>query len=139
MTYHAGMLNRRRILEIAGLTGIGAVGSFGVGAHRRSARADPGIHLGSRVIDLEDSNPDTAIVIKIPEIPIDEWWVDDEATVADHNPTYPIDDRVVIVGFENQLFDGWSEPSSDQLFRAVVDRKIKYYSFPVSRLRPVQL
>lgn len=89
------------------------------------------------VIDREDSDPDAAIVINVLDVPISDWIVYGNETVADQNQAYDPDGPVVIVAFEDRLDAGWStwrhaDPTT--LFDGVVDRGIKFHAFPTARL-----
>ncbi|MFB6185682.1 MAG: hypothetical protein ABEI86_02300, partial [Halobacteriaceae archaeon] len=84
-----------------------------------------------------------AVVIKHSDISISEWEVsdDDERTVAADNPEYDEDEDTVLVVFESYFdgeFDNWKEIGSEDLYEEVVDRDIKFYAFPESRLEVVK-
>lgn len=130
-------LSRRTVLKTGGL----ASGTLGLGSKIEPAaarREDEGrFSEGVPVIDREDPDPDTAIVINVLDVPISEWIVFGSETVADHNPTYDSDDQVVIVTFDHRLDSGWSDwrrarPAT--LFDGVVSRGIKFHAFPRARL-----
>lgn len=89
------------------------------------------------VTDSEDPDPDPAIVINGLDVPIRDWIVFGNETVADQNPTYDPGDRVVIVAFERLLdssWPDWRQVRPDTLFEGVVERGIKFHAFPETRL-----
>lgn len=111
-----------------------------VGATGRAA-GKPGkngrLALGDSVIDREDSNPDTGVVLALLDVPINDWNVYGNETVADQNPRYNPRKPVAIVAFESHLDSGWSnwrQADSNSLFEGVVDRGIKFHAFPRTRL-----
>jgi hypothetical protein len=63
--------------------------------------------LGARVVDVDDPDPNEAVVVNRPPVPANEWiaYVDggDEVTVADDNPGYDADAEVVVVAFADEL------------------------------------
>lgn len=92
---------------------------------------------GAGVIDTDDSNPDPAVILALLDVPISDWIVYGNETVADHNPDYDPDEPVVIVAYEDRLHSGWPNwrgAESDTLFDGVVERGIKFHAFPRSRL-----
>lgn len=99
--------------------------------------ADPDLKPGEYVSDREDPNPDLAVVLATPDIPIVDWLVYGEETVADHNPDHDLNDPVVIIAYERLLEDDWPEwhvqPVSTR-FAETVDRGVKFHAFPRSRL-----
>lgn len=96
------------------------------------------IQLGDIVVDADDDSPNPAVVVKMPRVTAEEWRVPG-GTVADTNPDYPADDRVIIVAFQDEieavypLYTGGIPFALRQLSRNGID----YYSFPESRLRRV--
>ena len=96
------------------------------------------IRTGDVVVDGDDESGDEAVVVKSPGATADEWRVPG-GTVAETNPGYPADDRVVVVVFREQLDEHYPQYTGElplalcQLNRDGVD----YYSFPASRLRRV--
>lgn len=130
-------VSRRAILT----TGAIASGTLAVGeAVGRSAqiRAENArFPEGTRVVDGADPDPDPAIVINTLDVPISDWVVFGEETVADQNPTHDPLDRVVIVAFERLLDDGWPawrRTPPKRLFDGVLERSIKFHAFPQNRL-----
>ena len=98
-----------------------------------SARFKPGDY----VLDSEDDDADPAVVIHALDVPIDDWTVHGEQTVADQNPTYSETEPVVIVTYEDRLekhWESWANREPEDLFDEVTDRGIKFHAFPASRL-----
>jgi len=98
------------------------------------------ISVGDTVIDTDDDEPALAFVILTPDVEASDWDVEDDETVADHNPSYPDDADVVIVSFVQDLdewWDGWREHDAGELFDEVCERGHKFYAFPAPRLRVV--
>lgn len=122
------------------LTGALASGTlvFGPATGRAAAQRDGGsLHPGVPVVDSEDPDPDPAIVIDHLDVPIGDWIVYGDETVADQNPSYDPEDPVVIVVFEHHLdsgWTGWRQARPGTLFDGVVTRGIKFHAFPRARL-----
>lgn len=130
-------VTRRSVLK----TGVFASGTFVLGGASGSAAARrPGSRVfkaGTQAFDVEDPEPDVAIVLAELDIPIDDWLVYGNETVADQNPAYDPETPVVVVAFEHHLESGWSDwrrSRPQALFDGVVERGIKFYAFPKSRL-----
>ncbi|QLH77433.1 hypothetical protein HZS55_09060 [Halosimplex rubrum] len=84
----------------------------------------PQLHVGDHVQDRQEDDPDeaaTMLVVGTPAERADEVAVDDDLTVADVNPEFPADDRVV-----EAVFPGRTTADVDHLTR---------YAYPRSRLR----
>lgn len=96
------------------------------------------MQIGDVVVDDDDNSGDEAIVVKIPGATADDWYVPG-GTVADTNPDYPADDRVIVVVFRDDLeseyprYTGGTALALQQVERNGLD----YYAFPESRLRRV--
>jgi hypothetical protein len=96
---------------------------------------------GDPVLDTEDSDPSNGIVILRPDATIAEWTIDidgEEVTIAETNPEYDPDDPVTIVAFErilDEYWPEWREASPNELFDGVCANSVKFYSFPISRLK----
>lgn len=131
-------VSRRTLLQTGALASapvipVGATGRA-AGKPGKKGRLGP----GDAVIDREDSDPDTAVVLAMLDVPISEWNVYGDETVADQNPRYNPKKPVVIVAFESHLDSGWSDwrqAESNSLFEGVVERGIKFHAFPQNRLR----
>ena len=92
---------------------------------------------GDYVLDSEDDDADPAVVIHALDVPIDDWTVHGEQTVADQNPDYSETEPVVIVTYEDRLekhWESWANREPEDLFDEVTDRGIKFHAFPASRL-----
>lgn len=93
---------------------------------------------GDVVVD-RDSDDSRAVVVALPSKPIDEWNVRGRGTVAEDNPTYPADDRVVCVMYQETLAASYPYYSGIKpLSLSTLNREnVKFYAFPSSRLRAV--
>lgn len=116
-------------------TGIDPVSSYS-----DSITADE-LAVGTRVIDRDDVEPDTAIVVHRPGVPATDWDVDGYHTVATFpgNGDYPGDDPVLIVVFEDVLTDtrpGYAGNREIPLTELNRDGT-PFYAFPASRLKPL--
>lgn len=129
--------SRRAIL----VTGAIASGTLAVGdvtgrsADRRGGKG--AFPEGTLVVDGENPDSDPAIVIKSLDVPIRDWIVYSDETVAEHNPSYDPDDRVVIIAFVHLLEQGWPNWRRNppyRLFDGVIERSIKFHAFPQARL-----
>lgn len=130
-------ISRRAVLKTGALTsGALTLGTTGPAAAQRNEKGD--VRERVPVIDSDDPDPDTAIVINVLDVPINDWNVYGNETVADQNPTYDPENQVVVVAFEHLLDAGWPEwrrANPDTLFDGVVDRGIKFHAFPKARLQ----
>jgi hypothetical protein len=96
--------------------------------------------LGARVVDVDDEDPNEAVVVNLPPVPAAEWiaYVDDgeEVTVADDNPEYNAAAEVVVVAFADE-FDAahptWNADNPLPLGEA----DCATYAFPPGRLKRV--
>lgn len=103
---------------------------------RRYSRSTGELSVGDCVYDTDSDSP-VAVVIFTPDMSAESWEVKEETTVADMNPGYPSDSDVVIVAFEDDLDEWWSEWREfpdDELFEEVCERGHKFYAFPKPRL-----
>jgi len=94
--------------------------------------------VGDEVVDTESNEKNEAVVVLTPDATIDDWEVTDGETVADHNPDYDGDSRVVIVAFVEDLdewWEDWREYEPHKLFDEMCERGHKFYAFPEERLR----
>lgn len=126
-------LSRRGLLKAGALSTFG--GMPGLAAAKGEGRGPYPAPVP--VLDTEDDDPDPAFVVWSTDIPISDWTVYGDETVADHNPNYDPDEPVVIVVFEDLLEAGWQNwrrAKPFELFSGVVDRGIKFHAFPRSRL-----
>lgn len=94
---------------------------------------------GSLVVDTDDSDPDPAVVVNRPDATAEEWETQrGESTVAQDNPYYPPDARVLVVVFLSDLEEFNSEwesfADSDYSLRELASHGVPYYAFPEPRL-----
>lgn len=82
------------------------------------------VHVGDHVSDREDDVDATMLVVSRSPVQADEFEIEEGYTVADANPAYPADDKIVQVVF----------PQAGDL---TVDQE-KRYAYPRSRLRVEQ-
>lgn len=101
--------------------------------------------LGMTVHDRHDPSPSDAVIVNLPDIPISEFTAyhdgDKEVTVAEDNPGYDPQQRVVVVVYQDVLdnFGGKYRGSSPISFDALSRNNIPYYGFPPERLVPDDL
>lgn len=96
------------------------------------------IDVGDKVVDSESDEQNTAVVVLKPDATISDWEVNDDETVADHNPGYEENSSVVLVAFVEDLdewWEGWREHEPQDLFDEMCERGHKFYAFPRGRLR----
>ncbi|RBI58767.1 hypothetical protein DMJ13_25885 [halophilic archaeon] len=101
------------------------------------------LSVGERVIDVEDDDPNQAVVVWRPaEKTIADWEFqtsEGTTTTAETNPEYPTDTQLVVVAFETALdeyWDGWLEAEPADLFEGIRENGVHQYGFPESRLAP---
>ena len=97
---------------------------------------------GAYVKDVDDDDPDLAVVLKRTDAPIDDIPVDDGGrTVADDNPEYDASESGIVVAFIQSGLDNhcpeWTDTASEDLYDGAQDNNVKCYTFPESRLTPV--
>lgn len=131
-------VSRRTVLKAGAITsgGLALGDATGRAVARRVGKA--GFSEGTPVVDGDDPDPDTALVINVLDVPISDWFVYGNETVADQNPGYDPEDQVVIVAFEHLLdreWANWRRTPPHRLFDGVVDRGIKFHAFPQARLK----
>lgn len=102
------------------------------------------MNVGDYVIDTEDDDPDLAVVVQRPDVPIESVVVGDEdekRTVAEDNPQYePTEPAVKVVFVESGLdthWEDWTDAPPDRLYAGAQNNGVKIYTFPQSRLSPV--
>lgn len=94
--------------------------------------------IGQRVVDRDDDDPNTALVVNTPPIPANDWEVyGGPTTVADDNPDYPEDAPIVIVVFEEDLptDTDWDYTTYVPIVD-LTDLDTTIYTFPAPRLTP---
>lgn len=93
--------------------------------------------LGARVVDVDDDDPNEAVVVNRPPVPAAEWvaYVDDgnEVTVADDNPGYDAEAEVVVVAFADELTAAHPTWDGDDPL-ALGGADCATYAFPPGRL-----
>ena len=98
--------------------------------------------LGEQVVDRDDADPDTAVVVARPDATAAEWDVDAEHTVATFpgNEDYPEDARVSVVVFQDTLAEEFPEYDGETPLApsALSDRDVPFFVFPAPRLSPVE-
>lgn len=57
----------------------------------------PNLHVGDHVVDRDDADETTMLVIGIPSERALEYTIGGDETVADYNPDYPAADHVIEV------------------------------------------
>jgi hypothetical protein len=89
------------------------------------------------VHDVEDDDPDDAVVVNTPPVEADEWTVTNTDTVASMNPGYPEDSMVIVVIFLSTLThtDAYSDWDGEDPIGLPAD--CQTYAFPRGRLRRV--
>lgn len=97
---------------------------------------------GNFVVDIEDDNPDVAVVIKILSKDLTEWEINPDTntnqTVADKNPNYDPNQDVVLVSFVEtgleKRWPEWRKHKNGDLYNGVMENGVKFYPFPKNRL-----
>jgi hypothetical protein len=99
------------------------------------------MELGTRVIDLDDDDPSTGVVIRIPEgKTIADWTYTrdgEEVSSAEDNPDYSSDAQLVNVTFESYLDERWPEwtdADPEDYWEGVKENNVSIYAFPRPRL-----
>lgn len=99
------------------------------------------MELGDRVVDVEDDEPDTAIVLRAEEgETISDWTHEsegEEVTAAEMNPEYPVDEQLVMITFEEDLderWPEWREGEPEEYWEGVIANSVSVYGFPEGRL-----
>jgi hypothetical protein len=94
---------------------------------------------GSTVTDRDTEDDDRLRVVGTYEDRADEWVIDDlDATVAELNPEYPPDDRVVACAYlEDVRAEHGQGAPVDVVQRSAAFGDLRTYTFPRSRLRRV--
>ena len=101
--------------------------------------------VGDSVADIEDDDPDEAIVIAQPTAQtIADWEHETDSgttTAAEDNPDYPADEQLVVVAFRDAItdsIDNWQALDGDTLHEQAVEHNITQYGFPESRLEQIE-
>lgn len=96
------------------------------------------LDLGDIVMDKESDTSGPVVVSRI-SMPAEEWQVPGRGTLAEDNPDYPSDDRVIIVLFQDTLSESYPYYSGVKplALTDLNERGVKYYAFPESRVRAI--
>ena len=112
------------------------------GADGRELRADGGdrLDLGTRVVDRDADDPNTAVVVDLPDEPAYAYTIDaldGEPSVADLNPDYGASGAIAVVAFADELDDvaEWRERDPAALAGIAADHDLRTYTYPRERLR----
>jgi flagellar biosynthesis GTPase FlhF len=107
------------------------------GGIESEAEAEVALEIGTVVHDVEDDNPDDAVVVNTPPVEVSEWTVSNTDTVASMNPGYPEDSIVIVVIFLSTLThtDAYSDWDGEDPIGLPAD--CQTYAFPRGRLRRV--
>ena len=99
--------------------------------------SDQRLSIGDMVHDVEDDDPDDAVVVNTPPVEVSEWAVSNTDTVASMNPGYPEDSIVIVVIFLSTLThtDAYSDWDGEDPIGLPAD--CQTYAFPRGRLRRV--
>lgn len=99
---------------------------------------------GDYVIDTDDDDPDLAVVVHRPGVPIDEIVIragGEARSVAADNPAYAADDPAVVVAFVEsgltQAWPDWLDHRAEGLYAGAQNHHITLYTFPEGRLATV--
>lgn len=109
---------------------------------RRNSNEEPtdkeitALEPGDVVVDREDTAPDEAVVIDLPDALADEWNAYDDVTVAEDNPDYAEDAPVVLAVFTEDLLEARPDYDGERIPAAYAEG-FKFYSFPAPRLEDV--
>ncbi len=95
------------------------------------------LSIGDMVHDVEDNDPDDAVVVNTPPVEVSEWGVSNTDTVASMNPGYPEDSTVIVVIFLSTLThtDAYSDWDGEDPIG--LPAECQTYAFPRGRLRRV--
>ena len=102
---------------------------------------DYNFSVGDVVIDIDDTDPNNMIIVDKNVGKANDFVLPDDTTVADNNPNYSEDDKVVEVVYESRIYsflNNWSGEnfkSDFQEFESKWNVKFSRYYFPASRLK----
>jgi hypothetical protein len=94
---------------------------------------------GSTVTDRDTEDDDRLRVVGTYEDAAADWYLEAiDATVAEVNPEYPADDRVVACAYLEDIHDEHGQGAPvDLVQRSAAFGDLRTYTFPRSRLRRV--
>jgi hypothetical protein len=94
--------------------------------------------IGDVVWDREKDHGNPAVVVNLPPKQANEWEAYTNTTVAEDNPDYPKDSKIIVVAYRSDLSERAEEllwPDSPIPLAELNDYGVKHYAFPVDRLR----
>jgi ParB family chromosome partitioning protein len=96
------------------------------------------VSLGDIVMDRETNTSGPVVVSRI-SASTEDWHVPGRGTLADDNPDYPADDRVINVIFQDTLSESFPYYSGIKplALTELNESGVQFYAFPESRLRAV--
>ena len=104
------------------------------------------LDLGARVVDRDADDPNTAVVVGLPDEPAYAYTIDEldgEPSVADLNPAYGASGTVATVAFVGDLDEhvpAWRERDGEDLAGVVeTTEALTGYTYPIERLRHAPL
>ena len=99
------------------------------------------LSLGDEVIDTDADDPNTAVVVDLPDEPAYARDIPSlDASVADVNPEYGASGAVATVAYAGDLeraLDVWRSADPEALAELCDDESVRTYDFPTERLREV--
>ena len=100
------------------------------------------LDLGARVVDRDADDPNTAVVVGLPDEPAYAYTIDEldgEPSVADLNPAYGASGTVTTVAFVGDLDEhvpAWRDRDGEDLAGVVeTTEALTGYTYPTERLR----
>lgn len=99
--------------------------------------------VGESVVDRDTDDPNTAIVVALPDAPAYDYTLDaldGSPSIADLNTEYAASGPVATVAFAGELDDArdvWREADPEALAGLCDDESVRTYTYPVERLRGV--
>lgn len=97
--------------------------------------------IGERVVDREQDDPSTAIIVNDPARTAENWNAYRETSVAEDNPGYPEDAPVAVAVYRDELaeFDpDWAERDGPFSLTEFNEAGVYHYSFPATRLESLE-
>jgi hypothetical protein len=94
--------------------------------------------IGEPVVDRDQDDPNTAIIVNCPPKTADDWTAYRETTVAEDNPDYPDDALIAVAVYRDELaeFDSdWADRDKPFSLAEFNEAGTSHYSFPAPRLK----
>jgi hypothetical protein len=94
--------------------------------------------IGEPVVDREQDDPNTAIIVNCPPKTATDWIAYRETTVAEDNPDYPDDALIAVAVYRDELaeFDpDWADRDKPFSLAEFNEAGTSHYSFPAPRLK----